>query len=778
MTKREALKGKPFAGNPHARFDEGEVASTATPRRGSLLYSYKEMGGYPRRLAFHSVVALTLGLARVLNASAEDSVVFNIPEGETQCPTAGEFAELAGRTVVKRGAGRLVMTDTAAKDVDLVYEDGSLAFTRTLPADVVVSAADDVWFYTCAGKDGTTETRSPFAGESSLYVGSPKGNHSALTVRTIPVALVGRMKISGTVRMSGSGSWGFALVLHNDPRGYAAKADQKGGVTLGYASENPIRNSFAVGFVNFYDKNDPSAWIGQYRIGKDGAWTETATTDPLIYFNPYDGTTESVREFGLVLESDAAAQTVTLTLTQDQDGSPVVFTRTWADVDLVSLCGGETAYLGFTTDSGGRSTVVEVSALRIDYALDTATEATPFLKSLKVATETPTFVLDVPTTNGTMVVAARTEATRSATALTLKNVGAANQACSLGVFSAAGDVRVTRGLPADVVVSAADDAWFYTCAGKDGTTETRSPFAGESSLYVGSPKGEHSALTVRTMPVALVGRMKISGTVRMSGSGSWGFALVLHNDPRGAEAKADWAGTDALGYASGNPIRKSFAVGFVNHSSGIGSYRIGADGAWVEKATTDPLIYFNPYDAATQQTAVREFGLVLESDAAAQTVTLTLTQDQDGSPVVFTRTWAGVDLVSLCGGETAYLAFTTDSGGRTTEATIENLRVAYSPDSRVDVLTDGAGALPNKAILALDAVNFVIDRADKFDASTSVDLVRGATLKVMNGVEHRFLRGVIEGVRQTPGTYSASDCDWVTGEGSVRLGRGYFIIIR
>ena len=33
-----ALRGKPDAENPHVRFDEGEVASTATPRRGSLLY--------------------------------------------------------------------------------------------------------------------------------------------------------------------------------------------------------------------------------------------------------------------------------------------------------------------------------------------------------------------------------------------------------------------------------------------------------------------------------------------------------------------------------------------------------------------------------------------------------------------------------------------------------------------------------------------------------------------------------------------------------------------
>ena len=36
-TKTAVLNGKPDAGNPHVRFDEGEVAS-AKPRRGSLLY--------------------------------------------------------------------------------------------------------------------------------------------------------------------------------------------------------------------------------------------------------------------------------------------------------------------------------------------------------------------------------------------------------------------------------------------------------------------------------------------------------------------------------------------------------------------------------------------------------------------------------------------------------------------------------------------------------------------------------------------------------------------
>ncbi len=41
MTTGKALNGKPYAGNPHVRFDEGEVASAAMPRRGSLLYKTK-----------------------------------------------------------------------------------------------------------------------------------------------------------------------------------------------------------------------------------------------------------------------------------------------------------------------------------------------------------------------------------------------------------------------------------------------------------------------------------------------------------------------------------------------------------------------------------------------------------------------------------------------------------------------------------------------------------------------------------------------------------------
>ena len=43
MATGKALDGKPYAGNPHVRFDEGEVAPAATPRRGSLLYKLKRL---------------------------------------------------------------------------------------------------------------------------------------------------------------------------------------------------------------------------------------------------------------------------------------------------------------------------------------------------------------------------------------------------------------------------------------------------------------------------------------------------------------------------------------------------------------------------------------------------------------------------------------------------------------------------------------------------------------------------------------------------------------
>ena len=61
------LKGKPYAGNPHVRFDEGEVASEK-PRRGSLLYKTPT-----KRTAHRLVAVLAIALAFATGgASAAD----------------------------------------------------------------------------------------------------------------------------------------------------------------------------------------------------------------------------------------------------------------------------------------------------------------------------------------------------------------------------------------------------------------------------------------------------------------------------------------------------------------------------------------------------------------------------------------------------------------------------------------------------------------------------------------------------------------------------------
>ena len=85
------LRGKPDAGNPHVRFDEGEVAS-AKPRRGSLLY--KRM----LRIMRQALCAL-LGLTQVgcscFMPWCQDVVVSGSP-GDAEVRIKGEGTRRAG----------------------------------------------------------------------------------------------------------------------------------------------------------------------------------------------------------------------------------------------------------------------------------------------------------------------------------------------------------------------------------------------------------------------------------------------------------------------------------------------------------------------------------------------------------------------------------------------------------------------------------------------------------------------------------------------------------
>ena len=732
-----------------------------------------------------------------------DAWVVDVPAGACVRPTVSDFASLAGEAVHKRGGGRLALTRTAARDLDLVYESGSLEL-------VCAQEVAEDWYYRSekanrvADKTESiqTEVADPFElGGGAIAVGINASWGSAVTSRKVPVRIGGKLSISGRIQMSGSGAWGLAIVLHNDPRGYEAKGAQSGNEGLCYAqTTDPIQKSFAVGFVNFHQQG----YFGRYKIGRDGSWSETAMTDPMIFFNTADTTVSPeiahVRVFDFALESDPDAKTVMLTLTQDQDGRDVVFSRTLADTDLTEICGGETAYLAFTTDSGGRTTHGTVSDLRIDDG-----DAGTFLNSLVVTTASPEIRVASSVPFATNRLAKSVAFSAPQTDVSLVNLDLHDQTMSLGVCTAEGSVSFS-GLPVGVLASsdAANDLWHFDRFNADGTsvaTASESPYQqradGTIALRVGSAVGDTVSLTARKVPVAIAGRMKVSGRATLSGSGAWGFALVLHDDPRGFSACGEWKLNSDLGYQSGNAsasIVNSLAVGFVNYHAEdhLGQYRFGRNGRWEDdfnKATpdkrliTDPMIYFNTCvrDANGKDTLVsRVFDFALESDTAAKTVTLTLAQEQDGQtePVVFTRTWTDADLMEICGNETAYLAFTSATGGRTTQVAVDDFEVSYETDHRFCLVTDGVLMQPIGSSLTFDAVDFCIDRDDKVASETRAVLARGASLRVEEGVRAILRRVIVSGMAIRRGTWTAADCDWIDGGGSVTLGSGTCLIVR
>ena len=734
-----------------------------------------------------------------------DTWVVDVPAGECVRPTVSDFASLAGETVHKRGDGRLALTRTAARDLDLVYEAGSLEL-------VCAREVAEDWYYRAetAIRVGNvtqsirTETGDPFdLGGGAIAVGTNASWGSTVTSRKVPVRLDGRMSISGRVTLSGAGAWGLAIVLHNDPRGYEAKGAQAGNDGLCYAQTTyPIMKSFAVGFVNYCAED----YFGRYKIGRNGSWTETATTEPMIYFNTADTTVKPevayTRTFDFALASDASAKTVTLTLAQEQDGANVVFTRTLENTDLTEICGGNTAYLAFTTDSGGRTTYGTVSNLKIDDGQDDT-----FLKSLVVTTASPKIRVSANSPFATNRLAKTVRFAAPQTDVSLVNLDSNEQVLNLGTCSSDGNLSFSS-LPEAVSVpsDAANGLWHYDRFNANGDSvvaTSESPYRqnadGTVGLKVGSAVGNTVSLTARKSPIAIDGRMRVSGRAAMSGTGSWGFAIVLHNDPRGYAACGEWKLNSDLGYYSAEntsaSITNSLAVGFVNYNMAdhMGQYRFGRNGRWEDafdkkspdnRYITDPMIYFNTCDGQDANgkdiLLTRVFDFALESDAVAKTVTLTLTQEQDGKdePVVFTRTWTDVDLAEICGSENAYLAFTSAAGGRTTSVVIDGLEVAYASDHRFGLETDGVLSLPADSILSVDTADFGIDRSDKVASGTRVRLSRGAKLHVAPDVTAVIRGATVSGEKIRCGTWTASDCDWVEGRGSVILGSGFCLIIR
>ena len=132
-----SLNGKPYAGNPHVRFDEGEVAS-AKPRRGSLLYTTKTV---KVALAAACAVALCDASAAVVTRSwdGDASGNWSVAENWTDDtkPAKDEKALLPS---VSSGTRTVTVDEAPWIDGLVVQQENADAVNKiVLEADLVVS---------------------------------------------------------------------------------------------------------------------------------------------------------------------------------------------------------------------------------------------------------------------------------------------------------------------------------------------------------------------------------------------------------------------------------------------------------------------------------------------------------------------------------------------------------------------------------------------------------------------------------------------------------------
>ena len=135
------LRGRSYAGNPHVRFDEGEVAS-AKPRRGSLLYR--------RVLLFSLLVSLSAGAVEFyVSPQGDDATTGSAERPFRSLAQARDAARTAAKPV------RIVLADGLyTTDEPLVFtaQDRQLEIVAEKGARPVVSAGWRVTGWTVDGK--------------------------------------------------------------------------------------------------------------------------------------------------------------------------------------------------------------------------------------------------------------------------------------------------------------------------------------------------------------------------------------------------------------------------------------------------------------------------------------------------------------------------------------------------------------------------------------------------------------------------------------------------
>ena len=143
MTTGKVLNGKPYAGTPHVRFDEGEVASAAMPRRGSLLYKTKMIRA---AIAAICAAASLTSFAADRTISADYALTADETVDGVLTVDSGATVDLAGHTLTVKGLAG-----------DGTITSGGYSLDTSVPVPEIVSGESIFWLDASASSTLTIE---------------------------------------------------------------------------------------------------------------------------------------------------------------------------------------------------------------------------------------------------------------------------------------------------------------------------------------------------------------------------------------------------------------------------------------------------------------------------------------------------------------------------------------------------------------------------------------------------------------------------------------------
>ncbi len=193
--KKAAIHGKPDAGNPDVRFDEGEVASAATPRRGSLLCTAEK------------ILAAPLSASRLFVAStAVFGAVFGAIADTTATYAKGDTSLLDGKVLIEYDGSENITKLAMAPGADekLILTGDTLPF------------ADGAQIAFSASGGGTNIIANSFTTAGALEFAGPTsmtwGGGAYLPMGSTYVTLFENVRLDDIVPIAGYGRMG-----NNDP---------------------------------------------------------------------------------------------------------------------------------------------------------------------------------------------------------------------------------------------------------------------------------------------------------------------------------------------------------------------------------------------------------------------------------------------------------------------------------------------------------------------------------------------------------------------------------